>query len=153
MYIYVIYVRFYLSRGERKTYMTGNLTGPKRKLTPIPLTQNPPPKSTGFGPGPRASASQWSSAPKRPNALLRPPRPPPLPPLSLPSPGTLKPIPAKKEVLGPNGATETRSGRALNTCEERHLRANRGTARPFPSTPPRRPVLHRRRNLCTCEAC
>lgn len=99
---------------------------PRESSCQIPLTQNPPPKSTGFGPGPRASASQWSSAPKRPNALLRPPRPPPLPPLSLPSPGTLKPIPAKKEVLGPNGATETRSARALNTCEERHLRANGG---------------------------
>lgn len=29
-------------------------------------------------------------------------------------------------MLGPNGAAETRSVRALNTCEERHLRANRG---------------------------
>lgn len=121
----LINVRLHLSRGERQAHMTWNPIGSKRTLTPIPLTQNPPPRSTGFGPGPRAPASQGSSAPKHPNALLRPPRPPPLYPLSLPSPGALKPTRAKKEVSSPKAA-ETRCGRALDTCEARHLRANRG---------------------------
>lgn len=105
VYTYVTYVRFYLSRDERKAYMTGNPTGPKRMLTPVPLTQNPPPKSTGFGPGPKASASQWSSAPKRPNALLRPPRPPPLPPFISAFPWDTEAHSSKERSVRPQGGS------------------------------------------------
>ena len=51
---------------------------------------------------------------------------PSFPHLCLPL-GHAKPIPVKKEVSGPKGAADTRSGRAPDTCEARHLRrANRG---------------------------
>ena len=56
----------------------------------------------------------------------RPGRRPYFPHLCLPL-GHAKPIPVKKEVSGPKGAADTRSGRAPDTCEARHLRrANRG---------------------------
>lgn len=62
LYLPVIYGHLCLTEAGRggmkeKAYMTENRTGPKRMLTSIPLTQNPPPGSTGFGPEPRISAS------------------------------------------------------------------------------------------------
>lgn len=106
-------------------------------LTPIPLPPNPPPRSRGFGP--RLSAEFGPDVLLRP---LGPPRPPPhLPRLCLPL-GHPAPVPAEKEVSGPQGAAERRSGRAADTCEARHLRATGGgPARAHPlgaQAPPRR---------------
>ena len=137
---------------KEKAHRTGNPTGPQRIFTPIPLTQNPPPGSTGFGSGPRAPTSPWSSVPKRPGALLGSPgRRPYLPHLRLPL-GHPMPNPAKKEVSGPKRAADTRSGRDRDTCEARHLRAKRGPPGLPRAHPLGRRVLCRGRNLRTCEA-
>lgn len=111
----------------KEKHMTRNPTGPKRILTPIPLTQNPPPGSTGFGPGLRAPSSlSVEFGPKVPQC--RPQAAQATAPTSLISAfhWIPKPIPEKKEVSGPEGAAETRSSPAPDTCEARHLRANRG---------------------------
>lgn len=104
-------------------------------LTPIPLTQNPPPGSTGFGPGPRVPASV-EFGPKAPQCPPRAAAPASL--ISAFPQGHPKPIPAKKEVSGPQEAAETRSGQAHHTCETPHLRS--ATNRRPPGLPRAHPL-------------
>lgn len=128
VYLHVLYVHLYLRGDERKgihdreSYWTQenahtNAVNSKIRLPGLQVS------ARSREPQPLCEVRP----PKRPNALLRPPgRRPYLPYLSLPL-GHPKPIPAKKEVSGPKGAAETRSGRAPDTCEARHLRrAKRG---------------------------
>lgn len=103
VYLYITYVYLCLSRGEKKGTHGRESYRTQKMLTAIPLTPNPPPGSTGFGPRPRAPASLWSSAPTRPDAHLRPPRPPPLLPSSLPSPGTREAHSRKERSVRPQG--------------------------------------------------
>lgn len=66
VYIYIIYVRFYLSRGERKTYMTGNLTGPKRKLMPNSVNSKSSSQVYRFRPGTESLSLSVEFGPKAP---------------------------------------------------------------------------------------
>lgn len=123
-------------QGWKKRHTWQGIVQDPRERYANPVNSKPASGTTGFGPRPGAPATRWSSAPKRPIALLRPPRPPPRPPSSLPPPGAPKPSQAKKEVSGPKGAAEPRSGRAP-TPARRSTWGGRSGGRPaFPEHTP-----------------
>lgn len=134
-----------LSRGERK----GNRPGLRKMLTRIPLPQNPPPRSGGFGLG--LSLEFGPKAPQGPPQAAQAAQAAAPPPFSLPPP----------EPPGARSGTDRRarppgSGRAALGPGRGHLRGtapegDQGAARPARSTPPRRPGLRRGGNPRTCE--
>lgn len=66
--------------------------------------------------------------------------------------GHWSPFQQRKKCQAPRGQLRRAPARP-STPARRGTWGEQGAARPFPSTPPRRPVLRRRRNLYTCEAC
>lgn len=153
MYLHVIYVRLYLSRGERKGTHDKESYWTPENVHSYPVNSKSAARVYRFqlwgrAPQPRCGVRPQSSPTPSSGS---PGRRPYLPYLCLPL-GHPKRIPAKKEVSGPKRTADTGSGRARDTCEPQHLRAKRGPPGLPRAHPLGRRVLRRGRNLRTCEA-
>lgn len=121
-------------------------------FTPIPLTQNPLPGSTGFTSGAERPSLAVEFGPKAPRCPPQEAQAAAPTSLISASPGTPEAHSGKERSVRPQEDGWHGLGPGRDTCEPQHLRAKRGPPGLPRAHPLGRRVLRRGRNLRTCEA-